>query len=69
MWKIVKTWVILRKTVLMLLSFGEDEYKTRVDTTKKESNTIHCNAMLDKKIKFCTHTTKHQGNTLPCTRG
>ena len=68
-WKKVKKWVILWKTVVMLLYFWEDEYKTRVDTTRIESNTLSCNAVLDKKIKFCTHTTKHPGNTLPWRRG
>ena len=68
-WKKVKKWVILRKTVVMLFAFWEDEYKTRVDTTRIESNTLSCNAVLDKKIKFCTDTTKHPGNTQPWRRG
>ena len=68
MWKKMKLWVILRKTVVMLLYCLEDEYKTRVDTTRMESNTLSCNAVLDKKIKFCTHSTKHKGNTLQLRR-
>ena len=65
----MKMWVILLLQLFILFNFGEYECKTRVDTTRMESNTLTCNAVLDKKIKICTNTTKHLGNTQPGRRG
>ena len=64
-----KIWAILRIRVLILLYFCENECKTRVDTTIMECNTLSCNAVLDKKIKVFTNTTKHHRNTQPWRRG
>ena len=61
----MKMWVIRRIKLLILLYVCEYERKTRVDTTIIECNTISCNAVLDKKIKVYTNTTKHLGNTQP----
>ncbi len=40
MWKNVKMAAILRKKVVILLYFREDECKTRVDTARMVSNTL-----------------------------
>ena len=65
MWKKVKMWAILRKKVVILLYVGEVECKTRVDTTRMESNTLNWDEVSDKLIKFFTNTTKHPGSTQP----
>ena len=62
-------WAKLRIKLLILLYFCEYESKTRVDTMRMESNTLICNAVLDQKIKICTNTTKHLGNTQSWRRG
>ena len=68
-WKNYKCGRYYEKKVVILLYFCEDQCKTRVDTTRMECNTLSCNAVLDKKIKVYTNTTKHTGNTQPWRRG
>jgi hypothetical protein len=67
--KKIEMWARLRKKMVILLYFGEDQCETRGDTTRMESNTLSCNGVLDKNHLFFTNTTKQHENTQPCRRG